>query len=210
MRPLTDHTPKPLLMAGNQPLVVHHLQRLKKAGYDDIVINTHHLGHLIEAALGDGSGWNVNVVYSREQPVALETAGGIAHALPLLEGPLFLVINGDIWCEHSLTPPSIPSDTLAHLVLVPNPPHHPLGDFSLSEGHLGNPDIDQPAYTFSGIGWYRPELFSQMTTGPHPLAPLLREAIARGKVTGELYLGPWQDIGTPERLQALNDILDPS
>ncbi len=200
MRPLTDHTPKPLLTVGGLPLIEHAIQRLYVAGYRDLVINLGYLGEQIEARLGDGSHLGVRIHYSREPPGALETAGGIREALDHLGSGPFLVMNSDIVCDHRLRPPSMDADTLAHLVLVKNPDHNPNGDFTLKG--LQVMPTGSPVYTFSGIAWYRPELFAQLPRGRRPLAPLLREAIAAGRVTGELHQGAWSDIGTPERLAA--------
>ena len=202
MRPLTDRTPKPLLTVGGTPLIEHLIERLRVAGYRDLVINLGHLGEQIETHLGDGARLGVSIRYSREPPGALETAGGIIEALPWLAPDPFLVMNGDIWCDHPLRPPALPPEVLAHLVLVDNPAHNPDGDFTLEEGRVGL-DRGSP-HTFSGIGWYRPELFAELPRGRRPLAPVLRAAITQGRVTGEHYRGVWIDIGTPERLQALN------
>lgn len=204
MRPLTDHTPKPLLLAGGKPLIVHHIEKLKAAGYHDLVVNTHHLAHQISTSLGDGSRWGVSIRYSHEHPQALETAGGIHKALPLLGNERFLVINGDVWCSHDLEPPAMNSDQLAHLILVDNPAHNPNGDFGLESGQINN----QRRCTFSGIGWYRPSLFRALAPGPAALGPLLREQAAKGFIGGELFKGKWMDIGTPERLEQLNESLN--
>jgi len=202
MRPLTDRTPKPLLTVGGIPLIEHLIERLRVAGYQDLVINLGHLGEQIEARLGAGERLGVSIRYSREPPGALETAGGIREALPWLGREPFLVINGDIWCDHPLRPPVLGPEVLAHLVLVDNPAHNPNGDFTLEEGRVG---LDQgPEHTFSGIGWYRPELFAELPRGRRPLAPVLRSAIAEGRVTGERHAGTWVDIGTPERLHLLD------
>ncbi|TVQ73127.1 MAG: nucleotidyltransferase family protein [Chromatiaceae bacterium] len=205
MRPLTDHTPKPLLCAGGRPLIVHHLERLAAAGYRQVVINLAWRGEQIRDHLGDGRPWGLNIRYSPE-PEALETGGGIRQALPLLESDPFLVINGDVWCDHPLVPPTLAHDTLAHLVLVDNPPHHPGGDFRLHEGRVHRPmeDPAAPCLTFSGIGWYRPALFTGAPIGAFPLAPLLRQAMSREQVSGEHHPGQWLDVGTPERLAALD------
>lgn len=203
LRPLTDHCPKPLLPAGGAPLIVHLLQRLQAAGYRDIVINLGHLGAQIPARLGDGRAFGVTIEYSPEPPGALETAGGIRAALPRLGIAPFLVVNGDVWCDHPLYPPRLSDTTLAHLVLVANPAHHPHGDFVLEADRVRLAE-GQPRLTFSGIGWYRPALFASLPPGPRPLAPVLRAAIAADAVTGEYHAGAWEDIGTPERLQALD------
>jgi MurNAc alpha-1-phosphate uridylyltransferase len=204
MRPLTDHIPKPLLQAGGKPLIVHHLERLASAGIRDIVINHAHLGGQIEAALGDGSRWGVRIRYSPEGK-ALETGGGIFRALPLLGLNPFLVVNGDIWTDLDFSRLRIETDRLAHLVLVNNPPHHPGGDFALTDGRVLAEG--EPRYTFSGIGVYHPDLFRDHEPGAFPLAPLLREAMRRDLVSGELYRGRWSDVGTPGRLQALDRML---
>lgn len=202
MRPLTDRTPKPLLPVAGKPLIVWHLERLTRAGFRDIVINHAHLGEQIEALLGDGAAWGANIRYSPEPPGALETAGGIANALPLLGDEPFLVVNGDIFCDWDFTPAHAIAFDLAHLVLVDNPPQHPDGDFSLTAGIVG---LDAPKLTFSGIGVYRPALFDGIVRGqPAKLAPLLREAIAAGRIGGEHHAGRWEDVGTPARLAALD------
>jgi MurNAc alpha-1-phosphate uridylyltransferase len=212
MRPLTDRTPKPLLPVAGRPLIVWHLERLAVAGFRDIVINHAHLGEQIEALLGDGEAWGLRISYSPEPPGALETAGGIANALPLLAGDEpFLVINGDIFCDWSpsLARSMLKPDDLLHLVLVPNPAHHPQGDFSLYGTKVG---ADATAFngagamhTFAGIGIYRPEVFSGIARGqPAKLAPLLRAAMVQGRASGELHEGRWVDVGTPQRLEALD------
>lgn len=201
MRPLTDHTPKPLLMAGGRPLIEHHLLRLAQAGYHHIVINLAHLGEQIQAHLGDGKRFGLRIRYSPEGE-ALETGGGIRRALPLLGDETFLVINGDVWCDHPLKPPHLAKHDLAHLVLVDNPPHHPNGDFALVHGRVHSEGA--PRLTFSGIGWYRPALFADHAEGRFPLAPLLRAAMAEERVSGEHHHGHWLDVGTPDRLTQLN------
>ena len=202
MRPLTDHTPKPLLRVGDESLIEHGIRRLQAAGYRELVINLGHLGRQIETALGDGSRLGVRIRYSPEPPGALETAGGIREALEWLGTEPFLVVNADLWCDHPLTPPALADATLAHLVLVENPAHNADGDFGLDAGRVTL--APGPRYTFSGIGWYRPELFAELPRGRRPLAPLLREAVAGRRVTGELHRGVWIDVGTPERLRELN------
>lgn len=201
MRPLTNHTPKPLLAAAGKPLIVHHIERLAAAGFRDLVINLGHLGEQIPQALGDGGRWGLQIRYSPEQP-ALETGGGIFRALPLLGPDPFLVINGDIWTDYNPAAARIDARDLAHLVLVANPPFRPQGDFALVRGRVQERGKEQ--LTFSGIGVYRPELFAGCRPGAFPLAPLLREAMAEDRVGGECYRGRWIDIGTPERLQSLN------
>jgi len=202
MKPLTDTTPKPLLKVGGIPLILWHIERLAHDDFKDIVINIAHLGNQIPEALGDGSGWGVNITYSDEQEEgALESAGGIVKALPLLGDKTFLVMNGDIFTDYDFQyHRKLADGVLAHLILVPNPEHNPEGDFAL-DGHRV---IDNKQYTFSGIGYYSPELFEGVAYGKSALAPLLRAAMKEGKVTGELYEGEWLDIGTPERLELLN------
>jgi MurNAc alpha-1-phosphate uridylyltransferase len=204
MRPLTDRTPKPLLPVAGKPLIIWHLERLARGGFHEVVINHAHLGDQIEALLGDGDAWSVSIRYSAEPQGALETAGGIANALPLLGNAPFLVINGDIFCDWNVARAreALASDKLAHLVLVDNPAHHPAGDFTLAGTTVG---AGGTAYTFSGIGIYRPELFADIARStPAKLAPLLNDAIAAGQVSGEYHAGRWVDVGTPERLVALD------
>jgi N-acetyl-alpha-D-muramate 1-phosphate uridylyltransferase len=205
MRPLTDHTPKPLLMAGGRPLIVHHLERLAAAGITRVVINHAHLGEQIEAALGDGGRFGLTIRYSPEGR-ALETGGGIFRALPLLGDGPFLVVNGDVWTDLDLARLRLAEGRLAHLVLVDNPEHHPRGDFPLADGLVFAEG--EPRLTFSGIGVYSPALFEGCRDGAFPLAPLLRAGMARGLVSGEHHRGRWLDIGTPARLQALDQLLN--
>ena len=208
MRPLTDATPKPLLALAGKPLIVWHLERLAAAGLRDVVINHAWLGEQIEAVLGDGSRYGVRIRYSPEG-TALESAGGIAHALPLLDGGTFLVVNGDVYTQIDFAALSArasgigPGAALAHLVLVSNPEHHPTGDFALEGGRVCS---DGPRrLTFSGIGLYAPQLFAGIQPGTRAqLAPLLRKAMAEGRVTGEHFTGCWVDVGTPERLAQLD------
>ena len=202
MRPLTDHIPKPLLKVGGKSLIVWHLERLAKAGFKEVVINYAHLGEQIEQALGDGSVWGLNVQYSPETS-ALETAGGIANALPLLGDAPFLVVNGDVFTEVDFGALQLVSPNLAHLVMVDNPPQHPDGDFVVDSGKVTNQGNHK--LTFSGIGIYHPALFVDVERGQAAkLAPLLRSAMIKGLVTGEHYQGIWHDIGTPERLSFLD------
>ncbi len=205
MRPLTDTLPKPLLPVAGKPLIEYHLEKLAGLGLQRVVINHAWLGAKIEAALGDGSRWGLDLVYSPEPEGALETGGAIFQALPLLgEGP-FLVLNGDVWSDCDLGALRIPAGSLAHLLLVPNPEHNPGGDFSLQQGRLGCADTD--TLTFSGIGIYRRELIAGCTGGRFPLAPLLRRAARGGRATGEHLAGQWVDVGTPQRLQSLDEAL---
>ncbi|MBK9594258.1 MAG: nucleotidyltransferase family protein [Rhodocyclales bacterium] len=211
MRPLSDEMPKPLLRAGGKPLIAWHIEALVRAGIRDIVINHAHLGFMIEAALADGARYGATIRYSAEGE-ALETAGGIANALPLLGDEPFAVINGDIACDFDYARlPAIAgamrARTLrAHLVLVPNPPHHPQGDFALRDGRvLAEGGAKR---TFSGIGVYDPALFAGIVRGAKAkLAPLLRAAMDEGAVSGELHDGRWMDVGTPERLAELDKLL---
>ena len=203
MRPLTDTTPKPLLEVRGKALIVRLIESLVHAGIREIVINHAHLGNLIETALGDGRRFGAVIRYSHEAE-ALETAGGIAKALPLLGEEPFVVVNGDILCDFDFS--ALIARTLgkhvAHLVLVANPPHHPEGDFALDGTRVL--DSDKPEWTFSGIGLYRPELFEGIRPGSKgQLATLLRAAMARRQVSGEIHCGVWHDVGTPERLAAL-------
>jgi MurNAc alpha-1-phosphate uridylyltransferase len=212
MRPLTDHTPKPLLQAGGKPLIAWHIERLVRAGITDLVINHAHLGIQIEQALGDGKQWNARIRYS-DEGTALETAGGIAFALHLLGDEPFAVVNGDIWCDYdfshlpALATAFASSTDMAHLVLVDNPEHNLKGDFGLQAGRVTNSVLSpqSSALTFSGIGLYKPSLFTNIPRGSKaPLAPLLREQIALGHVSGEHHRGLWMDIGTPQRLDELD------
>ncbi len=205
MRPLTDTTPKPLLRIGGQTMIERHVHALARAGITDLVINHAHLGEQIEKALGNGNAYGVEIAYSAEIGGVLETGGGIFKALPLLGDAPFLVVNSDIWTDFPFEKLPPQPEGLAHLVMVDNPGHHPEGDFSLSMGQLSPKG---PAMlTFSGIGVYRPELFSGCAAGAFPLAPLLRQAMDAGQVSGERYSGRWFDIGTPERLDAVNRVV---
>jgi MurNAc alpha-1-phosphate uridylyltransferase len=202
MRPLTDTTPKPLLQVCGKPLIAHHIEALANAGIRELVINHAWLGERIEAALGDGAHFGVQIQYSPEIPEALETGGGIFQALPLLGDAPFIVVNGDVMCDMDYRSLPAQPQGLAHLVLVPNPEHHPKGDFALAN-HLIRAD-GQPKFTFSGIGVYRPQLFNGCTAGKFQLAPLLRRAMVSDQISGEVYKGFWMDVGTPQRLDELN------
>jgi MurNAc alpha-1-phosphate uridylyltransferase len=209
MRPLTDACPKPMLAAAGKPIIVWTIEALARAGFRELVINVSHFGEVIERGLGDGGQWNVSIRYSRETE-PLETAGGIATALPLLGTEPFIVVNGDIYCDfdfarlHGALAPS----ALAHLVLVANPAHHRKGDFALDGARVLN--AGETMYTFSGVGAYRPELFASVAPNTRAqLAALLRPCIDSGKVTGETHAGRWSDIGTPERLRDLDALLAP-
>lgn len=210
MRPLTDFTPKPLLKVGGKSLIAWHLENLAKAGFKEIVINHAHLGEQIESTLGDGAGFGLHIRYSPEKN-ALETAGGIANALPLLtdngkKTEPFLVVNGDVFCEFDFSHLHLENGKLAHLVLVDNTPQHRQGDFALEKNLVKN--SGEPTFTFSGVGVYHPDLFKTVVRGaPAKLAPILRRAMDEEKVSGEHFSGVWHDIGTPERLQALDVFL---
>ncbi|WP_223157461.1 N-acetylmuramate alpha-1-phosphate uridylyltransferase MurU [Sulfurovum sp. bin170] len=197
MRPLTNHTPKPLLEVGGKPLIVWHIERLRDAGFVNIVINVAYLGQKIIDYLGDGSEYGVNILFSNEQDEgALETAGGIVKALHLLSDT-FLVVNGDIWTDFIYDSGfELDNDLLAHLILIDNPEHNPRGDFALKEG--------VKKYTFSGIGYYSKAMFQDLEYGKQGLAPLLFKAIEDKRLTTEYYDGRWYDIGTPQRLDGLD------
>jgi MurNAc alpha-1-phosphate uridylyltransferase len=219
MRPLTDSLPKPMLAVGGKPLIVWHLERFAAWGIEEVVINHAHLGHVLVASLGDGSQWGLSIRYSAES-CALETAGGIAQALHLLGDAPFLVVNGDVFCDldadavraarNRLTG----SDTLAHLWLVDNPQHKPVGDFTLCADGILLPQPDAgggQAMTFSGVGMYRPTLFEACARGEKAaLAPLLRAAMSAQRVTGQHLPGRWVDVGTPQRLVELDRELQAS
>lgn len=218
MRPLTEHTPKPLLKVGGKPLIVWHLEALRAASITEVVINTAWLGHKLEKALGDGRSFGLNIHWSHEPDGhPLETAGGIVQALPQLGHDPFILVNGDIWLRRPFTPlrTALQAGKQAHLVLVDNPPHHPEGDFLLACGERAPvagqayglssaADATGQRLTYAGLAVYCPTLFQGLPKGVRPLAPLLREAIADGNVTGEHFPGPWVDVGTPERLRALD------
>lgn len=216
MRPLTDACPKPLLEVGGKPLIVWQIERLARSGFETIVINHAWLGEQIEAALGDGSRWHVQLRYSPEQE-ALETAGGIVNALPLIEdngvSEVFLAVSGDVYADfdyralnaHAQAMKSLAEPGM-HLVMVPNPAFHPNGDFALTDGVLS---LDaEPRFTFGNIGLYDTRMFRDLPRGTRrALKPYYRETIARGLATGELYDGLWENVGTPAQLQALNQRL---
>lgn len=204
MRPLTDKLPKPLLEVRGKPLIAWHLEKLSKNGFKDIVINIAHLGFKIPEALGNGSKYGVNITYSDEQDEgALESAGGIVKALPILGDEPFLVVNGDVFCDYCFDFDFDLGDKMAHLILVSNPEHNPNGDFGLKDALVLN-DANIK-YTFSGIGYYSPKLFSRLEYGKSALAPLLREKIKNKEVSGELHESMWHDIGTPQRLENINN-----
>ncbi|WP_425468415.1 N-acetylmuramate alpha-1-phosphate uridylyltransferase MurU [Parahaliea aestuarii] len=205
MRPLTDHTPKPLLRVGGKPLLQWHIEALAAAGVTELVVNAAHLGEQVADFCGDGSRWGVSIALSME-PEPLETAGGIQRALPLLGSEPFLVVNGDVWTDYPfarlLDCPVAPGG--GHLVLVGNPPQHPRGDFRLEAGAVAGLGEGEVGLTFSGIAVYSPGFFAALAPGKAALRPLFDAAIAEGRLSGERYEGQWQDIGTPERLAALD------
>lgn len=202
MRPLTDTCPKPLLPVAGKPLIVHHLERLKRAGFVDIVINVSYRSEQIMQALGDGQAFGLRLHFSREE-TPLETGGGIRKALPLLGEAPFLLVNGDVWCETLPSQLALQDGDLAHLMLVDNPEHHPEGDFTLSGGRV----LGEPRLTFSGLSVIDPALVAEHAPGAFALAPLLKAAITKGRVSGEHSRGQWVDVGTPERLKALDRAL---
>jgi MurNAc alpha-1-phosphate uridylyltransferase len=205
LRPLTDTTPKPLLRVHDRPLIERHVMALARSGIRRIVINLAWLGAQIREYLGDGARYGVSIIYSEEQPRALETAGGIFRALPHLAPGPFAVVNGDIYTNFPFESLAIASDREAHLVLVPNPPQHPEGDFGLEQG-LAVAAAER-RYTFSGIAVYRREFFAGCADGEFPLKPLLLRSMAAKRCTAEIYSGRWEDVGTPQRLAALNEEL---
>ena len=201
LRPLTDETPKPLLKVAGKSLIEYHLKNLAAAGINDIIINTAWLADKIHQQLGDGSDYGVNIKYS-DEGTALETAGGIINALPILGDEPFIVVNGDIWCDFDFTTlPELAAGSQSHLMLVNNPEHNKNGDFALQDGLIRN--TGNTMYTFSGIGVYQPAFFAQQESGISPLAPLIREKCGKDLVSGQLYEGRWTDVGTLERLQIL-------
>lgn len=203
LRPLTDQVPKPLLPVARQPLVVYTIAALVASGYNDLVINIAHLGQMIKEVLGNGERFGATIQYSDEGDTALETAGGIRNALPLLGDRPFLVVNGDLATDFPFAELRHKSIDLAHLVLVANPEHHPQGDFGLQQNLIS--ENSQTRYTFSGIGVYHPHLFSGLPQQKSPLGPVLRQAAKQSRVSGQLYRGFWMDIGTPQRLKELED-----
>lgn len=209
LRPLTDKTPKPLIQAGPKRLIEYLIENLVAAGFDDLIINYAHLGDQFPATLGDGSRYQARIQYSPEIEGGLETAGGIIQALPLLGDEPFLVVNGDIWTDFdfkSLRQFRLAADKLCHLIMVNNPPHNPAGDFAVSGD--GNLDFEgTEKWTFSGIAIYDPALFKGLSSEKRPLKPLFEQAIQQQQATAEVYAGEWSDIGTIERLQALEQQL---
>ncbi|MBH3446297.1 MULTISPECIES: N-acetylmuramate alpha-1-phosphate uridylyltransferase MurU [Pseudomonas] len=209
MRPLTLTTPKPLVRAAGVPLIEYHLRALAAAGFNEIVINHAWLGQQIEDHLGDGSRFGLSIQYSPEgEP--LETGGGIFRALSLLGDDAFLVVNGDIWTDYDFSVLHQPINGLAHLVLADNPPHHPKGDFTLIDGKVRDGEPDAQTLTYSGIAVLHPQLFDGCSDGAFKLAPLLRNAMAKGEVTGERLKGHWVDVGTYERLAEAEALIEAS
>lgn len=213
MAPLTDDCPKPLLPLAGKPLIVHHIEKLVAAGFDQIVINHAYLGEMIEQMLGDGSQYQCRIQYSAESE-ALETAGGIINALPLLGQEPFLLINGDVWTSWNYARAAVlieelkqAPDLQGHLWLVDNPSHNPGGDFALTNNKRLSADVSEGGFTFSGISVLSPVLFSGLSAGVRPLAPLLREAMGMERLTGEMLNSHWVDVGTPQRLARLEQQL---
>lgn len=203
LRPITDTLPKPLVQIAGRPLIVYHLEALARAGVREVVINLSWLGEKIRTALGDGGCYGVRIAYSEEGPIPLETGGGIHRALPLLGPEPFLVVNSDVWTNVDFSRvPGLEEDADARLLLAPNPPHHPRGDFGLEGDFVVERQADRLTYT--GIGLYRPELFAGCAPGKFPLLPLLQRAIAARRLRGELYRGEWLDIGSADRLAWLD------
>lgn len=201
MRPLSDHTPKPLLPAGGRPLIEWHLQKLAAAGVRDVVINTAHLAAQFPQTLGDGSRWGVRIHYSHEGEQSLETGGGMRLALAHLGARPFMAVSGDVFSDYDYGSLPVDPDGLAHLVMVPNPPYHPTGDFGLRDGRL---TTEGDRLTFAGIGVYRPELVAAHAVERFALAPLLNAALQAEQLSGESFAGRWHNIGTPEQLAALD------
>jgi N-acetyl-alpha-D-muramate 1-phosphate uridylyltransferase len=201
MRPITDSLPKPLVPVAGRPLIAWHLAALARAGIHEVVINLSWLGEQLRAALGDGARYGVRISFSEEGPVPLETGGGIFRALPLLGPAPFLVVNADIWTDIDFARLALEPGAHAHLVLIPNPAHHPRGDFGLEGDLVVNRDSDR--FTYSGVGVYHPQFFAGCGAERFPLLPLLNRAIASRLARGELHRGQWCDVGTPERLASL-------
>lgn len=203
LRPITDTLPKPLAQVAGKALIVYHLEALARANVREVVINLSWLGEQIRAALGDGSRYGVQITYSEEGPVPLEAGGGIHRALPLLGAGPFLVVNSDVWTDMDFSRVlTLDESADARLMLAPNPPHHPRGDFGLQGDFVVERQTDR--FTYTGVGIYRPELFQGCAPGKFPLLPLLQRAIAARRLRGEVYRGEWLDIGSPDRLAALD------
>jgi len=205
MRPLTDDTAKPLLAAGGHALIDYHLHALQRAGVESVVVNLSWQAARVRAHLGDATRFGFGLRFSEEGPVPLETGGGIHRALPWLAPGPFLVVNADVWTDFPLESLALPAGSLAHLVLVPNPEHHPGGDFALGgSGRIGD---EGPKLTYSGLGLFEPGLFEGCRPGRFPLKPLLDRAREAGRLSGEVWAGRWFDVGTPARLEALDRAL---
>jgi MurNAc alpha-1-phosphate uridylyltransferase len=207
MRPLTDTVPKPLLRVGSHPLIEYHVEALARAGIDRIVVNLAWLGEQIRDFLKDGSRFGVSITYSEERPAALETAGGIFRALRWLSPDPFLVVNGDIYCDIPYWRLRLADEADAHLVLVNNPPQHQMGDFGFDGRRARMLTGGSPSYTFSGVALYRASFFDGCVDGAFPLKPLLLRSIQAGRCAAELHTGTWEDVGTPQRLQRLNETI---
>lgn len=201
MRPITDTVPKPLVRVGGRPLIAWHLAALARAGVREVVINLSWLGEQLRTALGAGADFGLRITYSEEGPVPLETGGGIFRALPLLGPEPFLVLSGDIWTDIDLGGVQLEPEAQAHLVLIPNPPHHPRGDFGLEGNVVVQRDSER--LTYANVGIYRPEFFAGCAAGRFPLLEPLNRAIGARLVRGEVHRGAWSDVGTPERLAQL-------
>ena len=202
MRPITDTLPKPLVPVAGKPLIGYHLERLAAAGVREVVVNLSWLGDRIRAALGDGHDYRLSISYSEEGPVPLETGGGIFKALPLLGPGPFLVVNGDTWSDIDYGRLSLEDGASGRIVLVPNPTHNSRGDFGVEGDVVVDRETDR--FTYSGVGMYRPEFFDGCSPGRFPMLPLLKRAIAARLLRGEVHRGEWCDVGTPERLAALD------
>lgn len=210
MRPLSDTTPKPLLEVAGKSLLERHLERLAAQGFREIVINVAHLGQLIIDTIGNGQSYGLEIYYSFERDGALETLGGIRHALDKIRSEHFLLLNADIWCDIDLTELLIYQPEFAHLLMVKNPSHHPQGDFILDDVgklRLGKPDDGQVRRTYTGIGLYNKAFIAALNEGYSRLGPLLKEQIRKDRLCGSLHRGQWFDIGTPDRLKQANQLL---
>ena len=203
LRPLTDHTPKPLVSIGGKPLIVHHLEKIAQTGIKEVVINLGHLGEKIPEALGNGDTWGLSIQYSEEGPDPLETGGGMAKALPLLGSETFLLVNGDVWCDldFSSIPRSLESNDQSILYLVQQPEWRERGDFSLLNGRVV--ESESPKYLYAGIALYHPSILKGAKVEKFSIVPRLKQAIASDRVAGILHQGEWDDVGTPERLHAI-------
>jgi MurNAc alpha-1-phosphate uridylyltransferase len=210
MRPLTTHTPKPLLDVHGKPLIVHHIEKLVAADVRYIVVNTSHLAEQFPEALGDGSHWGVRIRYSYEGPSPLETGGGMRNALPLLGPEPFIVVSADIWSDIDYAALPREPDGVAHLVMVDNPDFHPKGDFALRDGRLyeGDGPAGAERLTFGNVGVYRREIVEDEVAGRFKLLPMYQRAIEAGRLSGEKYTGLWRNVGTPAQLDELRETLD--